>query len=263
MTEPAARADPKLPVLALEKLTTGYDDIPVVRGASMTFDAGLITAVIGSNGAGKSTAIKAAYGLLPAWKGRVLAGATDITREPAHMRVRRGIAYVPQGRVVLPEMTVRENLELGAYTLGNDRPRIEATIARLDEIFPILGKRMKQLAGTMSGGEQQMLAIARALMTSPHVVILDEPSLGLAPKFVDVVFDRLLELKKSGLTVIMVEQKASRALKIADYGYVMHTGAVAYADTAPALLANEQVKRIFLGEVPEELEMQLAGGDDD
>ena len=238
--------------LQLQSVTTGYDGIPVIRKVSLSFPRAQITTIIGSNGAGKSTAIKAAAGLLKVWSGRVLAEGEDITNEPAHFRVRRGIAFVPQGRVVLPEMTVRENLELGAHILASDRARIDNTIAKLVTMFPILGERMHQLAGTMSGGEQQMLAIARALMTAPSIIILDEPSLGLSPKFVDIVFQKLVELRNSGLTVIMVEQKASRALSIANYGYVMHMGQVAYQGDAAGLLANANVRRIFLGEVPED-----------
>ena len=243
------------PLLELQAITTGYGDVPVVRNANMRFETGLMTAIIGSNGAGKSTAIKAAAGLLRVWSGRVLAGGHDITREAPHLRLGRGIAYVPQGRIVIPEMTVRDNLELGAHILGGDRARIDAAIERLVVTFPILGARMKQLAGTMSGGEQQMLAIARALITDPSIIILDEPSLGLSPKFVDIVFAKLTELSAGGLTVVMVEQKASRALAVAKYGYVMHTGQVAYQGNAADLLANDNVKRLFLGEVPEELRL--------
>lgn len=250
-------------VLELHGVTTGYDDVPVVRGVNMAFPKGLITSVIGSNGAGKSTAIKAAVGLLKAWQGRILADGVDITSEPAYRRVTRGIAYVPQGRIVLPEMTVLENLELGGYTLGADRRRLRETVDRLTTLFPVLGERMGQLAGTMSGGEQQMLAIARALMTSPSVIILDEPSLGLSPKFVQIVFDKLLELKSQGLTVIMVEQKASRALAISDWGYVMHMGRIAFQGLAADLLANEQVKRLYLGEIPEGAAFLAAGDDND
>jgi branched-chain amino acid transport system ATP-binding protein len=242
-------------LLALESVTTGYGDVAVVKSVSMTFPKGLVTAVIGSNGAGKSTAIKAAAGLLRIWSGRVLAAGTDVTREPAHRRVHRGIAYVPQGRIVVPEMTVRDNLELGAHILGGDRERIGAATERMTVVFPILGQRMKQLAGTMSGGEQQMLAIGRALMTSPNTIILDEPSLGLAPKFVEIVFQKLIELRDQGLTIIMVEQKASRALTVADRGFVMHMGQVIYSGQAQDLLANENVKRLFLGQVPEDVHL--------
>ena len=249
------------PFLELRSVTTGYGDVPVVRNASMSFVKGDITAIIGSNGAGKSTAIKAAGGLLPIWKGAVFIDGTDVTHEAAHKRLARGVAYVPQGRIVLPEMTVRENLDIGAYILGGDRKRIEDAIERMVATFPVIGARMGQLAGTMSGGEQQMLAIARALMTSPTAIILDEPSLGLSPKFVNTVFEKLTELARGGLTVIMVEQKASRALAIADSGYVMHTGQVVYAGDAKSLLDNPDVQRLFLGEVPEEIEARLAAED--
>jgi ABC-type branched-subunit amino acid transport system ATPase component len=241
--------------LELTEVTTGYGDIAVVKNASMHFPERLITAIIGSNGAGKSTAIKAAAGLLPAWTGQVMAYGADITKEPAYKRVSRGIAYVPQGRIVVPEMTVRDNLEIGAHILKGDRSRIHAAIERVTRIFPILGQRMKQLAGTMSGGEQQMLAIGRALMTSPRTLILDEPSLGLSPKFVDIVFEKLQALRAEGLTIIMVEQKASRALTISDRGYVMHLGQVAYSGSAAELLNNDNVRRLFLGQVPEDVHL--------
>jgi branched-chain amino acid transport system ATP-binding protein len=237
--------------LELRDVTTGYGDIAVVRGATLVFGRELVTTVVGSNGAGKSTALKVAAGLLRAWKGAVLAAGEDITREPAHRRVARGIAYVPQGRIVVPEMTVRDNLEIGAHILGGDRAAIEAAMARVVALFPALASRMKQHAGTMSGGEQQMLAIGRALMTSPRVIILDEPSLGLSPRFVEVVFEKLLALRDAGMTVVMVEQKASRALAVSDRGYVMHLGRVAIAGSARELLDNDDVKRLFLGEIPE------------
>jgi branched-chain amino acid transport system ATP-binding protein len=255
------KAGPKV-FLELRSVTTGYGDVPVVRNASMTFARGAITAVIGSNGAGKSTAIKAAAGLLRVWKGSVVLDGTDVTTEPPHKRLARGVAYVPQGRIVLPEMTVRENLDIGAYILGGDRARIQAAIERMVATFPVIGERMHQLAGTMSGGEQQMLAIARALMANPTAIILDEPSLGLSPKFVNTVFEKLTELAAGGLTIIMVEQKASRALAIADSGYVMHTGQVVYSGEARSLLDNPNVQRLFLGEVPEEIDRLLAAEDE-
>jgi ABC-type branched-subunit amino acid transport system ATPase component len=247
--------------LEVRELTTGYGDVAVVRNATMRFPAGLITTIIGSNGAGKSTVIKAAAGLLRAWKGSVHAGGVDVTREPAWARVHRGIGFVPQGRVVVPEMTVRDNLEIGAHILKGDRAKIDAALARVMQLFPVLSQRLKQLAGTMSGGEQQMLAIARALMASPSTIILDEPSLGLSPKFVDIVFERLKALRDEGLTVVMVEQKASRALAVADQGYVMHLGQVVYSGAAPELAANENVKRLFLGQVPEEIQLLTEDAD--
>lgn len=254
--QPAAAPSPAPvpPVLLdLQGLTTGYGDIEVVKDADLSFRQGVMTAIIGSNGAGKSTVIKAAAGLLPAWSGRIIAHGVDITHEAGYRRLSRGIAYVPQGRIVLPEMTVRENLELGGYTLGSDHRRLNEAIERLCGLFPVLGQRMSQLAGNMSGGEQQMLAIARALVTAPDVIILDEPSLGLSPKFVAVVFEKLTELAQSGLTIIVVEQKASMVLTVASYGYVMHTGRVAFKGPAGELLADDRVKRVFLGEAPEAL----------
>jgi ABC-type branched-subunit amino acid transport system ATPase component len=239
--------------LELRDVTSGYGDVPVIRRASMAFSERLITTVVGSNGAGKSTAIKVAAGLLRAWQGSVLTHGTDITREPADRRVYRGIAYVPQGRIVVPEMTVRDNLMIGAHILGGDRRAIEAATERVLQLFPALKSRMKQHADTMSGGEQQMLAIGRALMTSPKIIMLDEPSLGLSPKFVEIVFERLLSLRDEGMTVVMVEQKASHALGISDRGYVMHLGQVAYEGEARDLLQNDDVKRLFLGEIPESL----------
>jgi branched-chain amino acid transport system ATP-binding protein len=162
---------------------------------------------------------------------------------------------VPQGRVVVPEMTVRDNLEIGAHILRGDRARIDAATARVTQLFPVLQQRVSQLAGTMSGGEQQMLAIGRALMTSPRVIILDEPSLGLSPKFVEIVFEKLRALRDEGMTVVMVEQKASRALGVADRGYVMHLGKVVYSGAAGELAENDNVKRLFLGQVPEEVQL--------
>ncbi len=242
-----------IPPLELREITSGYGDVAVIRHASMVFPKGIITTIVGSNGAGKSTVVKVAAGLLRAWKGNILVRGTDITREPADRRVRRGIAYVPQGRIVVPEMTVRDNLMIGAHILGGNRAAIDAATERVMQLFPALKPRMKQQADTMSGGEQQMLAIGRALMTNPEIIMLDEPSLGLSPKFVDIVFEKLLSLRGEGMTVVMVEQKASRALGISDRGYVMHLGQVACEGAASDLLANDDVKRLFLGEIPESM----------
>jgi ABC-type branched-subunit amino acid transport system ATPase component len=170
--------------LELRDVTSGYGDVAVIRRIRMLFPPRLITTIVGSNGAGKSTAIKAAAGLLRAWTGSIFADGEDITREPAYRRISRGIAYVPQGRIVVPEMTVRDNLMIGAHILGSDHAAVEAAIERVVALFPALKPRMKQQADTMSGGEQQMLAIGRALMTAPKIIMLDEPSLGLSPKFV-------------------------------------------------------------------------------
>ena len=239
--------------LALKDVTSGYGDVAVIRRVSMTFPKGIITTIVGSNGAGKSTAIKVAAGLLRAWKGSISVNGVDITREGPDRRVHRGIAYVPQGRIVVPEMTVRDNLMIGAHILGNNRAAVDAATERVLQLFPVLKPRMKQQADTMSGGEQQMLAIGRSLMTSPEIIMLDEPSLGLSPKFVDIVFEKLLSLRNEGMTVVMVEQKASHALSVSDRGYVMHLGQVAIEGAAQELLSNDDVKRLFLGEIPESL----------
>jgi len=225
----------------------------VIRRVSVTFPRGIITTIVGSNGAGKSTAIKVAAGLLRAWKGSISVNGVDITREGPDRRVHRGIAYVPQGRIVVPEMTVRDNLMIGAHILGNNRAAVDAATERVLQLFPVLKPRMKQQADTMSGGEQQMLAIGRSLMTSPEIIMLDEPSLGLSPKFVDIVFEKLLSLRNEGMTVVMVEQKASHALSVSDRGYVMHLGQVAIEGAAQELLSNDDVKRLFLGEIPESM----------
>jgi ABC-type branched-subunit amino acid transport system ATPase component/predicted acylesterase/phospholipase RssA len=226
---------------------------PFVEPGGSVFPEGVITTIVGSNGAGKSTVVKVAAGLLRAWKGNIFVHGADITREPADRRVRRGIAYVPQGRIVVPEMTVRDNLMIGAHILGNKRVAIEAATERVLQLFPALKSRMKQQADTMSGGEQQMLAIGRALMTTPEIIMLDEPSLGLSPKFVEIVFEKLLSLRNEGLTVVMVEQKAPHALGISDRAYVMHLGQVACEGSAADLLGNDDVKRLFLGEIPESM----------
>jgi ABC-type branched-subunit amino acid transport system ATPase component len=239
--------------LELREVTSGYGDVAVIRSVSMDFQKGLITTIVGSNGAGKSTAIRVAAGLLRAWKGSILVRGIDITREPADRRVYRGIAYVPQGRIVVPEMSVRDNLMIGAHILGGNRAAIEAAMERVTQLFPALKPRMKQHADTMSGGEQQMLAIGRALMINPEIIMLDEPSLGLSPKFVEIVFEKLLSLRDEGMTVVMVEQKASHALGISDRGYVMHLGQVACQGSAKDLLGNDDVKRLFLGEIPESM----------
>jgi branched-chain amino acid transport system ATP-binding protein len=241
------------PPLELKDIISGYGDVAVIRRVSMSFAKGVITTIVGSNGAGKSTALRVAAGLLRAWKGSVFVHGVDITREGADRRLHRGIAYVPQGRIVVPEMSVRDNLMIGAHILGNNRAAIDAATERVLALFPALKPRLKQQADTMSGGEQQMLAIGRALMAAPGIIMLDEPSLGLSPKFVDVVFEKLLSLRNEGLTIAMVEQKASHALSISDRGYVMHLGQIAIAGAAKDLLENDDVKRLFLGEIPESM----------
>jgi branched-chain amino acid transport system ATP-binding protein len=241
-------------VLETRGLVTGYDEIPIVRGVDLAIRRGQLTSIIGPNGAGKSTVLKAVMGLLRPWAGDIFLGSTRITREAAHRRVTRGLGYVPQGRIVFPTMTVTENLEVGAFVHRREPARVRGALERVLAFFPVLANRRRQLAGTMSGGEQQMLAIGRALMTGPDVILLDEPSLGLSPKYVSLVFAKLVELKDSGLTVAMVEQKASRALEVSDAGYVLSMGRVAYHGPAAELLVDERVKRLYLGEGGDEAE---------
>ena len=233
--------------LELRDLTTGYGDVAVVRHASMRFAERLITTIIGSNGAGKSTVIKAAAGLLPAWQGSVHADGTDITREPAWRRVGRGIAYVPQGRVVVPEMTVADNLEIGAHILKGDRQKIRAATERVTQLFPVLAQRLKQLAGTMSGGEQQMLAIGRGLMGEPRLLILDEPSLGLSPLLVEELFALIAQLHAQGLAILLVEQNVAQSLEIAQRAYVLENGAIQFSGTGEELLASDRLRLAYLG----------------
>jgi ABC-type branched-subunit amino acid transport system ATPase component len=202
--------------------------------------------VIGPNGAGKSTAFKTIVGFLRPTHGRVRFDGEDITGLRPDQVLHRGLAYVPQGRIVFPQMTVLENLEMGAY-IERDAGRIRHALDRVYTLFPILAQRRGQKAGTMSGGEQQMVAIARALMTTPKLILLDEPSLGLAPKFVSLIFDKLSEMRHAGFTLMVVEQNAARALAVADRGYVLELGRNRFEGGGQALLQDPEVKRLYLG----------------
>ena len=233
-------------LLRVEVITAGYGKVPIVREASFMVSPGELVAVIGPNGAGKSTALKAIMGLLKPTGGRVIFDGQEITGMRTDLVVRRGLAYVPQGRIVFPLMTVVENLEMGAY-IERDRGRIRASMQQVFQLFPVLGERRRQKAGTLSGGEQQMLAIGRALMTKPKLVLMDEPSLGLSPRFVSVIFERLAELKRAGYSLMVVEQNAARALAAADRGYVLELGRNRFEGTGASLLADPDVKRLYLG----------------
>jgi len=202
--------------------------------------------VIGPNGAGKSTAFKTIVGLLHPKSGRVLFNGRDITGLLPYEVLRLGLAYVPQGRIVFPQMTVLENLEMGAY-IENKPARIKEAFQRVYSLFPILEERKRQLAGSLSGGEQQMVAIGRALMTTPKLILLDEPSLGLSPKFVSLIFEKLLEMKRAGYTIMVVEQNAAKALSVADRGYVLELGQNRFEGTGQTLLNDPEVKRLYLG----------------
>jgi ABC-type branched-subunit amino acid transport system ATPase component len=233
-------------LLRADVITAGYGKMPILHDVSMVISHGEIVSVIGPNGAGKSTAFKTIVGFLRPTSGRVLFEGREITGLRPDLVVRLGLAYVPQGRIVFPQMTVLENLEMGAY-IERDGRRIRAALERVFALFPVLADRRRQKAGTMSGGEQQMVAIGRALMTTPKLVLLDEPSLGLSPKFVSLIFERLLEMKRTGYTLMLVEQNAARALDIADRGYVLELGRNRFEGSGRALLADPEVKRLYLG----------------
>jgi ABC-type branched-subunit amino acid transport system ATPase component len=205
-----------------------------------------MVSVIGPNGAGKSTAFKTIVGFLRPRAGTVRFDGQDITGLRPDQVLRRGLAYVPQGRIVFSQMTVLENLEMGAY-IERDPARVAAALDQVYAMFPILAERRKQKAGTMSGGEQQMVAIARALMTSPRLILLDEPSLGLSPRFVTLIFEKLVAMRQAGYTLMVVEQNATRALAVADRGYVLELGRNRFEGPGRRLLADPEVKRLYLG----------------
>jgi ABC-type branched-subunit amino acid transport system ATPase component len=205
-----------------------------------------MVSVIGPNGAGKSTAFKTIVGLLRPTAGRIFFDGREITGLRPDQVLRLGLAYVPQGRIVFPQMTVLENLEMGGY-IERDGARIREAVRRVYALFPILGERKSQKAGTMSGGEQQMVATARALMTTPKLILLDEPSLGLSPKFVTLIFEKLTEMKSAGYTLMVVEQNAAKALSVADREYVLELGRNRFEGTGQSLLADPEVKRLYLG----------------
>jgi ABC-type branched-subunit amino acid transport system ATPase component len=233
-------------LLRAEALTAGYGKMAILHDVTLIVTPGELVAVIGPNGAGKSTAFKVIVGFLKPTEGRVLFDGDDITVLRPDQVLRRGLAYVPQGRVVFPQMTVLENLEMGAY-IEPDSRKIRAALDRVYALFPILGERRSQKAGTMSGGEQQMVAIGRALMTHPKLVLLDEPSLGLSPKYVALIFEKLVEMKRSGYTLMVVEQNAAKALSVADRGYVLELGRNRFDGSGATLLADPEVKRLYLG----------------
>jgi ABC-type branched-subunit amino acid transport system ATPase component len=237
---------PEVPLLVAQSLTAGYGRIDILHDVSLMVRVHEIVSIIGPNGAGKSTAFKTIVGFLTPRAGRVFFNGEDITGTRPDLVLRRGLAYVPQGRIVFPQMTVLENLEMGAY-IERDPARVAAALDQVYRLFPILAERRRQAAGTMSGGEQQMVAIARALMTAPKLIMLDEPSLGLSPKFVTLIFEKLMEMRQAGYTLMLVEQNATRALAIADRGYVLELGRNRFEGAGRTLLADPEVKRLYLG----------------
>jgi branched-chain amino acid transport system ATP-binding protein len=233
-------------MLALEGIRVGYGNVEVLHGISLRVARGELVCVIGANGAGKTTMVKTISGLLLPTAGRISFLDRRVDGLPAHRVLKAGIAQCPEGRRIFPEMTVRENLEMGGYVRGRARA-VQDDLDRVLEHFPVLRERARQLAGTLSGGEQQMLALARALMSSPTLLLLDEPSLGLAPTMVETTFQIITEIRQRGVTVLMVEQNAYLALRMADRGYVMETGRVVLEGKARDLLDNEHVRRAYLG----------------
>jgi ABC-type branched-subunit amino acid transport system ATPase component len=238
--------DSAAPLLAVREIDAAYGKVQILHDVSLEVRPGEIVSIIGPNGAGKSTVLKAVMGILTPTQGEVVFAGEAITGLRTDLVVRRGIAYVPQGRIVFKAMSVVENLEMGAYTV-KDKGHVRRTMEQVFEVFPRLGERRKQTAGTMSGGEQQMLAMGRALMVEPRLVMMDEPSLGLAPQFVELVFDKLRELKASGMTLLLVEQNAVKSLSISDRGYVLELGRNRFTGSGAALLADERVRRLYLG----------------
>jgi branched-chain amino acid transport system ATP-binding protein len=234
-------------MLALEGVDVFYGAIHALRGVSLNVRQGEVVTLIGSNGAGKSTTLRAITGLLAPRSGRVLFEGDDITGLPPHRLVARGISMAPEGRGIFANLTLLENLEMGAY-LVRDKARLSQDIERGFTLFPRLKERAKQNAGTLSGGEQQMLAIARALMSRPKLLLLDEPSLGLAPLVCHTIFSTIDEIKKTGTTVLLVEQNANAALKHSDRGYVLETGAVTLDGPAAAIATDPRVREAYLGE---------------
>ena len=233
-------------MLEIKDLFVSYRMMEVLHGISLKVEDKELVSVIGPNGAGKSTLIKTVMGLVKPTSGQILYNGQDITNLPAHKRAGLGIGYVPEGRRVFAKLTVEENLRMGAYEL-KDKKKIAENMDRVYEIFPRLGERKNQLASTMSGGEQQMLAISRALMLSPQMLLIDEVSMGLMPIMVNTCFDVIQKLNGQGITILVVEQNANKALKVAHRGYVLETGNIVLSDTAENLRKDDTVQRAYLG----------------
>ncbi len=233
-------------LLEVKNLEVFYGMIQAIRGISFEVNEGEIVTLIGANGAGKTTTMQSIMGLIANKKGTVIYNGQDITKTPGHKIVRMGMTQVPEGRRIFQQLTVYDNLLMGAYTMA-DKKQIQQDIDEICTRFEILGQRKNQIAGTLSGGEQQMLAMGRAMMSHPKLLMLDEPSMGLSPLFVDKVFDIIKDYHKSGTTILLVEQNAKKALSIADRAYVLETGEISLSGGADDLLNNEAVKKAYLG----------------
>ncbi len=227
-----------------ENMVGGYGGSDILKGCTIAVEKGEIVVIVGPNGAGKSTAMKAVFGMLDLREGSVRLGDDDITALSPQERVRRGMGFVPQNNNVFSTMTVMENLEMGAYLREDDW---RGTLEQVFTLFPILKEKRQQAAGELSGGQRQQVAVARALMTRPQVLMLDEPTAGVSPIVMDELFDRIIEIRNTGIAILMVEQNAAQALAIADRGYVLVTGENSFSDTGQALLDNAEVRRSFLG----------------
>ncbi len=234
-------------LLEIENIHTYYGHIHALKGISLDVNKGEIVTLIGANGAGKSTMLKTTSGLLRPRQGSIRLEGEDLTRYRPHQIVAKGVVQVPEGRRIFGRLTVRENLEMGAFTITDHR-LIESNLQRVFNLFPRLRERQKQVGGTLSGGEQQMLATGRALMASPSVLLMDEPSMGLAPVLVDIIFDTIRQLHADGTTILLVEQNARMALQVASRGYVLQTGTILLSDNAENLRRNEMVRKAYLGE---------------
>ena len=237
-----------MPLLELENVHSYYGHIHALQGISLTVEEGEIVTLIGSNGAGKTTTLRSIHGLLPPREGSIAFGGVEIQGTPAHELIRKGISQSPEGRRIFHRMSVLENLEMGAYH-RSDRAGIQEDMGRVFELFPRLKERVKQEAGTMSGGEQQMLAIGRALMSRPRLLLLDEPSMGLAPVLVERIFEIIREINRQGTTILLVEQNANVALEIATRGYVLETGRIVNSASAKKLREDPKVRAAYLGEI--------------
>lgn len=233
-------------LLEVKDLTVYYGMICALKGVSFEVNQGEIVTLIGANGAGKTTTMQSVMGLIPSKSGSVMYDGHDITKTPAHSIVHLGMTQVPEGRRIFQELTVYENLLMGAY-IEKDSKKIKAAVEEIYDRFPRLGERKNQIAGTLSGGEQQMLAMGRALMSKPKLLMLDEPSMGLSPLLVDQVFSIIQEIHKSGTTILLVEQNANKSLAISDRAYVLETGNIVLSGTGKELLASEDIKKAYLG----------------
>ncbi len=237
-----------MPLLEIENMHSYYGHIHALQGISLTVEEGEVVTLIGSNGAGKTTTLRSIHGILPPKEGRIIFNGEEIQGTPAHDMIGKGIAQSPEGRKIFFRMTVLENLEMGAYH-RNDRSEIRQDMDRVFDLFPRLKERVKQEAGTMSGGEQQMLAIGRALMSRPRLLLLDEPSMGLAPVLVERIFETIREINQQGTTILLVEQNANVALEIATRGYVLETGKIVNSAPAEKLREDPKVREAYLGEI--------------